>query len=328
MKKIFFNGMHFGQGGPVEVNKNIVKCLKGRVIVPTCRNTYFRYIQNYINIFRSDIVIFSGMFFHLSEIYLAKILRRKIIFIMHGCCHLELGYHNKIEDTVLRLSNLILCVSEHYMELMKNEYPQFAYKMEYLTNGIDWGEIKVLKDKLSNKLIRNDKRIILFGGGRVIKGNLFVCKAVQEINEEDGTNYFVDVYGYYRDNDDSKQISLIPCVKFNPVISREKVNIELMKSHIFIQNSFVESFGLALIDALQCGCDVLYSMNVGSKDIINSKDDMDIIYNSKDITEIKTKIRNLIKKSNNERLVLSIDKYSSSIEMAAEKLLKKCSRYE
>lgn len=318
--------MYFGQGGPVAVNQNLVRCLKDKVFIPTIRNRYLRFLQDCFNIFRSDIIIFSGIFFWQFEIYLAKVLRKKIIFIMHGCCHIEVKHASKIEDEILKCSDLILCVSEIFRNQMAIEYPQYAYKMSYLMNGVNWDEIDKMKARLPLNMKRDPNRIILFGGGRIVKKNYYVCRAVQEINEEDHANYHVDVYGYYRDSDDSQKIASIPCVTFHHVIPHDQVNVELAKSQLFIQNSSFEPFGLAVMDALLCGCDLLISRYVGAQDIIGNKEESDLIKDPCDINEIKSKIRYVLKHSNNYRLLTSVDRESTSIQTAAQNLLGFCAR--
>ena len=171
---------------------------------------------------------------------------------------------------------------------------------------------------------KDPRRIILFGGGRTEKKNLYVCKAVQLINESGLYDLHVDVYGYYRDTDDSPLIVAIPCVTFHHVIPHDLVNVELAKSRMFIQNSQFESFGLALIDALSLGCDVLFSTNTGAKDIITARQESDIINDITDVDEIKDKILKTLECPNNKRLYDSIDKEKTSLQAAVDNLMSRC----
>lgn len=319
---VLFIGGYRNPGGPNEVNRNLLKFLPHNFRKLNKKNTIFQLIEYIAKIITSDIVIFSGLMFHKIQINIAKILNKKIIYIMHGCAKLELGIENQDEELILKSSDYILCVSDKYSQIIKHIFPRHSYKIKILQNGINWDEIDTIK--ANNNFQRDSNRIILFGGGRKEKQNYYICKAVQELNNKYDTKLTIDLYGYYRDYDDSKLIAEIPCVTFNNVIPHSEVNIELLKSNIFIQNSKFESFGLAVIDAIGLGCNVLISKNVGALDVIKEKKDTDIIYNPTDINEIKRKLLNLISIPNNHRLLNSIDKENTSLEYAAKKLTEYC----
>lgn len=93
---------------------------------------------------------------------------------------------------------------------------------------------------------------------------------------------------------------------------------------MFIQNSQFESFGLALIDALSLGCDVLFSTNTGAKDIITARQESDIINDITDVDEIKDKILKTLECPNNKRLYDSIDKEKTSLQAAVDNLMSRC----
>lgn len=321
--KVFFYGLYRRPGGPCEVNRNIVRCLSGQVMTKDKYGKISGRIENIVKILRSNVVIFSGLMFYNYELIIAKLLKKKIIYIMHGCARIETG-KNRLEEQVIKKSDLILCVSSMFRKVMSDIYPEYNNKYQVLFNGINWEEIRSQKENLHETIVRNCNRIILFGGGRGTKMNLKVCQAVQNLNDAEGTNFHVDVYGYYRDGDDSREISKIPCVQFHHVIPHAQVNIELMNAQIFIQNSEFEPFSLSIFDALQCGCDILLSQYVGCKDIIPGLSTSDIIYNPSDLDELKEKILELRKNSNNVRLLSSIDKCTTGIEHRAKELLRYC----
>lgn len=324
-QSIFFYGPYFNPGGPSSVNFNLVCCLKGKVKILTTRNRFLTRLERIYKICISDVIVISGMMFYAYEFKLAKLLHKKVVYLMHGCTYIEQGHQNKAENLILNGANLILCVSNTYRNLISKVFPENANRMQVLYNGIDWDFLNSFVVK--NQAIiqqRDSKRIILFGGGRKEKNNLIVCQAIQSINEENGTDFHIDVYGYYSESNQSKLISQIPCVRFNHVIPHEQIYFELLKSKLFIQNSKFESFSLGLIDALACGCDVLLSKNVGARDIINSLQPTDIIEDVDNLEEIKTKILHVLKQSNNSRLFHSINQSKTSLSYSAEKLLEYC----
>ncbi len=326
---VFFHGAYHLPGGPSQVNRNMVKYIKGQADYKHgYRNRIFDYAENFLKIIKSHVIVFSGLLFKPYELKLAKLLGKKVIYIAHGCAYIESQKALPIENEIISKADLILCVSENFCKILKQTFPEYGDKMNVLRNGIEWNEIPDLLETQSSQIIRDQKRIILLGGGRRTKRNMDVCRAVQEINDEMNMDYHVDVYGYFKDSDDSKAISEIPSVTFHNVIPHNMILVEMAKSHLFIQNSEFESFSLALIDALQCGCDILVSKNVGAIEIIPGLKDDDVIRDPGDVNEIKDKIKKVLIKENSERLLSSIDKNSSSAETAVSILMKYCRQYE
>ncbi len=323
--RIMFVGSYRNPGGPNEVNRNIISHLPGSVSYQKHTNRFLLRSESLLKIMMCDVVVFSGMMFRPYELSLARLLGKKIIYIMHGCAKFESGESNSAEKQIFRYADRILCVSHTYSEMVKRAFPDIAHKVGVQMNGINWAELTALRQAFDKSGEAKDpRRIILFGGGRTEKKNLYVCKAVQLINESGLYDLHVDVYGYYRDTDDSPLIAAIPCVTFHHVIPHDLVNVELAKSRMFIQNSQFESFGLALIDALSLGCDVLFSTNTGAKDIITARQESDIINDITDVDEIKDKILKTLECPNNKRLYDSIDKEKTSLQAAVDNLMSRC----
>ena len=328
MKKIFFAGIPFGIGGPREVNKNMIEALGERVIHLKSRNKLIHVFEMIYQMARCNIIIFSGVSAY-DYIFAqwATITHRKIIYIMHGCNELENKINRcsnplceKSQLALMKCAHKILCVSKVHAKIMKDYYPQFHYKIDYLTNGINWTYLDT-EIETNEKFIRDKRKIVLMGGGRITKRNLNVCLAIEQLNNEYNLNLSVDVYGSFRNNDESKEIANLSCVNFKGIFPHQVLLQHLKTAKLFIQNSEFESFSLGVIEALLCGCDLLLSQYVGAKDILNVQDS-DIIYNPMDITELKTKIMNILQYSNNKRLVKSINRESTSIQTAANNLLK------
>ncbi len=325
-KKIFFAGNYFKSGGPWIVNKNLVQCIKNRASYVTQQNKYLRFFETLNKIIPAKVVIFScPTQYDFITVLFCKLLKKKIIYIMHGCMALEYKINNnttnkiglKNERILLKNSDLILCVSHTYKELISQTYPQYQMKLDVLINGINW---ELLQSPTQPK-IKNDKQIILMGGGRRTKKNLYVCQAIQNINQKYHTNYQVAVYGDLLNYDDSQAIAAIPCVTFHETVPHQEILQQLRISKLFIQNSDFEPFSLGVIEALCCGCDILISKNVGAKDIIRELQSDDIIYNTMDLTELEAKILKVLQQGNNCRILSSIDKKTTSIEYAANNLL-------
>ncbi|UTW68395.1 glycosyltransferase [Anaerobacillus sp. HL2] len=87
-----------------------------------------------------------------------------------------------------------------------------------------------------------------------------------------------------------------------------------------MQNSYLESFGLAAVEALISGCDILLSKNVGSICVITSSKQTDIIYDFDNPIEVAEKIEYLLKNTN-KRLLNGIERDKTSYQYAANRLL-------
>ena len=324
---IFFAGNYFKLGGPWEVNKNLVQSLGNRTTHLIQQKGYLRFIETLSKIIPAKVVIFScvSKYDHITVPF-CKLLGKKIIYIMHGCMALEYKMNNNTlnnaglrnEKKLLEKSDLILCVSNIYKEIIAKNYPQYQKKLDVLMNGINWKMFQSIPQTQR----RNENQVILMGGGRRTKRNLYVCQAIQNINQKYHTNYKVLVYGYFLNYDDSKLIADIPCVTFRNVIPHQKILQQLKSSRLFIQNSDLESFSLGVVEALCCGCDILISKNVGARDIMQNIQSNDIINNPTDLEELEDKILKVLQNSNNQRLLSSIDRVTTSTEYAANKLLK------
>lgn len=318
-KRIFFAGQHWRENGPSEVNKNIVANLPYDVARLRIKNRYLMRIECLLKILWCKVLILSAIGHKQYEIKLAKLLRRRIIYIMHGFGADDSLYFQKMEALLLPHVDKILCVSSPFCQLAQKRFPQYANKMEVLTNGVAWEKIE--KEITNKKVERDDNEIILIGGGREIKRNLIVCKAIEQINIKKGMSLHISVYGTYNENDDSPRIKDISCVTYHELIPHDELLRKYTASRLFIQNSRIESFGLAVVEAIIGGCDILLSKNVGAIDIIPGIQPMDIINDVSDINEIKEKILYLLEHSNNHRIIHSIDRKNTSLKKATERLL-------
>ena len=263
-------------------------------------------------------VIFSALGYKDYELWLIKVLKKKLIYIMHGFAEDDSVFLYNKEQKLLPFADLILCVSEPFRQLVANRFPQYKEKLNVLTNGIDWC---VMINSISGvEIERQDNEIILVGGGRIIKRNLNVCKAIQMLNKS-GYNLHVSVYGCYNENDESQQIKNFPFVSYYGLVSHKELLMAMKKARLFVQASKCESFGLGVVESLICGCDLVVSMNVGVISIISSISSEEIIFDSSDIFEIKQKIENVLRNPNNSRLIDGIDREETSIETSVSKLI-------
>lgn len=321
--KVFFCGNYFDDSGPGAVNKGYYTYLKDYFVFYKYSNKYIRILEAIWYTLINDVIIFSGVA-EVDKILipLCRLFKKKMIYIMHGWLKLENELNEvtnsngeESESKLLKYSNLVLCVSNQYSLMVKERLPQYATKISYLTNGIDWS----LMSSPNSFEARPHDSIVLIGGGRRTKRNLEVCKAVELLNNKKQYNLRINLYGY-SDGRDIPEIIKFPFVNFHNIVPHQELIASMNKSYLFIQNSEFEPFSLGAVEALTNGCNLLISKNVGARDYLAGENDNDIINNPEDIDEIAKKIEYVLKNPNNSRLLNSIDRNTSSVSYQADKL--------
>lgn len=318
--KNYFIGLQNLNVSPCFVNREIYPFLKKHGFKTHYRKTgLLKRLSSYFRILTSGDILISGIFVHHTEIRLMRLLGKKYTYLMHGSAAMETGVLHPIERLVLENARQIVSVSAVHARMIRDQYPEYAHKVVEWFNGINWEELDELRASYKDAC-RDPNKIILIGGGRTMKGNLEVCRAVEELNREKGMNLRIDVYGELLDDDLSPQIRALECVDYHSVVPREEILKRYAESTLFVANSLFDTFNLAVIEALGMGASVLFSKNVGVRDIIAARTDDDVIDDVTDIDEIKRKILNVLMQPNNARLLGSIDRETTSWQARAEQL--------
>jgi len=329
-RKVLFIGDCLSDTGPAIVNKNLKIYLSDRIKFVYSKNKIVRTIQILTRLTQSKAVILSGISrANIIVFKLKKITGTKIVYLMHGSVTKENeinktsnSYAESLERYHLTNSDQIVCVSKRFMEWMHEQYPEFSHKFNYVTNGVDWSllskrNIEKLKDR---QLQRENNYIMSIGGGMPRKNILRICEAINQINKEESLNLKLIVLG--GQGKDIEKIIKYPFVEFYGVVPYDKVFEYYHKSNVYIQNSSFETFGLAPIEALLSGCNLLVSKEVGALDLIGGISELDIIYDTNNVNEIREKILNVLSNTNNERLLSGININNTSVEHQAKSLLK------
>ena len=333
--KVFFSGELNISAGPANVNKLLKRELDKlseeeldgkKIYYIKNKNIILKQLEVIWKTLISDVIIYSGtLHVNILSIKLARFLRKKNLYIMHGCVKYESQFNGepnpnglKIEETQMKKADLICGVSEVFMNWIKDNYPQYRSKVDCLTNGIDWD---IFNDYQKLTHCEKKSQIVLMGGDRKTKMNLQVCLAVQQINQETENQLSVLVFG--KDdphNAENRAMRKIPCVKLMGNQPHDVVLKELCQSILYVQNSIFEPFGLAVIEALMCGSNIVISSNVGAKTIFDI-DDRFVIDDCTSLKDVKNAILSGIEYNNNEDILSTIDKDKTSGAASAKKLL-------
>lgn len=320
--RTFFVGDFLTSTGPAIVNANIKKSVGNRGLYSNAKNNLFRVFECFFKTLVSDCVFFCSFSkLDIIGIKFAKFFNKPTFYLMHGRISKENmlnGISNlkieKEEKYLLDNINYIFCVSKQLYEEISLE--GFKEKADYIFNGIDYKKIII------NSNVKKDKNIIMSTGGLMPrKNNIIICEAIKKINKNYNKNIKYLILG--EDYGNLELIKKYNFVKFYSSMKQEECLKYMKKSFLYIQNSCYETFGLAAIEALVNDCNLLISKNIGSKDIIKTINNDDIIFDINDVNEIANKILKVFEKPNCLRLQEGLDKIETSIEHRGKELLEK-----
>lgn len=314
MKKIYFIGDLLNNTGPAIVNKSYYPFLKNDVIFCFSNNKLFRSIHFLIRILFINNVIISGYSkLNILLLKISKLLNKKTFYLMHGFVKEEIKYQNVLHsdekikseyEMLSRVSNIV-CVSESFSKFLADTYPEFKNKIRFVNNGVD---ISIDKPRVDHDIFT----IISVGGGKKRKNNLRICESIKKIGKP---IRFIIIGDSAEEGSEIKKYSF---VEYYESLSHDEVLDKMCESDLYIQNSYFETFGLAVMEALECGCNLLLSKNIGAISILDNLSDDDIIYDNDSLEEIIKKIN---KKLTEVECNISYDKNKCSCEHESNKIL-------
>lgn len=322
MSRIFVVGDHKTGTGPANVTKEYIRCLPKGTLYQKRTSKIGRLPELYFNILRSDIIFFSGYSAqNVIGMKFAKKLHKPTAYLVHGAIthensinHNENAHMSEIEEETLALADKLFAVSNKFCGWMKENYPQYSDKIDYVTNGID--------ERTVNSDISGDNtKILSIGGGMPRKMILHICEGIERINAKSPNPLTLYVIG--KDGADTEAINKFPFVKDLGLVSAEKKEELFRECGIFIQNSCFETFGLAPVEALCAGMNILCSKVCGVLDLFPSADEHDIIDDYSSANEVAEKIKYIIDNPNREKLLSDIDFETMSWEARSKELIVK-----
>lgn len=312
-KKVYFSAKFTDKTSPSMVAREYYKYLKPYCYTCKQKSKVLRFIHFLFNLRKIDTVFILGRSkFNYYVAKLSKKFGKRIAFLMHSYRKIEDMYDYDIhqlrqcEIEILKLTDKIICVSKYLAETVKKDLPEYKNKIYWVNNGIT-------KYECENK-VKNSKYVIMStGGGLRIKNNLAICEAIKKINNKNIKFVVIGELGV-----DGEKIKKYSFVEFYEYLPHDIVLEKMKESDLYIQNSFYESFGLAICEAICMKCNILISKNIGMIDVLEKYDKNIIIKNNQDIEEIKDKIVWTI---NNDPMKCKLD-YNNTWKKSSEELIK------
>lgn len=309
--------------GPANVTQSYLEYLPADTMKLKHTGKGMRVLEILGKVLLADVVLCSGYSGqNIVTMKWAHFLKKPVAYLMHGCVEHENAINgvpdskmNHIERETLRLTDMIIAVSAQFAAWLWEHYPEYMDKIEFVSNGVSWNELGTLDADVT----REPDRIMSIGGGMPRKMIRYICEAVDHLNRTEQMNLKLTVIG--DTGYDTKEINSYSFVENKGLVSFDETVKLLHQSRLFIQNSCFETFGLAPLEALACGCDLLLSDKIGARFIIKGLKEEDLIHDYSNRDEIADKIKSILQHGNQERLQASIDKESTSWEARTTQLL-------
>ena len=326
--RIFLAGDAVSGTGPANVTKYYIQNLPDGTLYLKRRSKILRAAEIVINTLRADVVVYSGYSKqNILGLNLAKKLKKPSAYIMHGCVEYENEINlepdekmNEVERKTLGLADLVIAVSENFCNWLKEYYPEYSDKFDHVSNGIDTDLIHTASEREEY-----DRHMIFsIGGGMPRKKIKHICEAVEKLRNGYDPEMYLTVIG--DKGADSAEIGSYDFVDNRGIVTFEEGVVLFKRAALFVQNSCFETFGLAPIEALVCGCPILCSRQVGALSLIKDLHDTDVIENYDDPDEIAEKIRVTLENSNAKRLIADLEWESNSWKARSRALTSKLSK--
>ena len=341
---VFVVGEQCSETAPAKITRQLVEHFPSDTLSQKRTNKILRLFELYIKLPKAGKIICSGFSKqNLICFRYAKKHAKTSFYLMHGCAEFENQINGCVDETMVKaeqdmlsLVDYIVAVSEPYAEWLKIRYPQHKDKILVATNGIDWESIeKTLqnnkqREAVANSKIRINNRILTSGGGLPIKNILPICEAIDLIyqkarfeNTKDISLPELVVIGPEGIN--SAEIKKFPFVSYLGSLSQKEVYEQMTMAKLYIQDSLLETFGLAPVEAIVCGCELLLSKEVGAINVIQNLSDLNsenMINDNMDVNEISEKIVKLMTETSEKKVFekKNLVQYNTSIVKRALQL--------
>lgn len=319
--------------GPANVTKEYIRQLGPEASCLKAVSRPGRAVEFLFRIPFASVVLCSG--YSGQNILAAKwahFFRKKCVYLMHGSVahenrinHCEDEKMNRIESETLRLCDRIYAVSGRFAEWLRERYPEYRDKIEAQTNGVDGTRLTgaSASDQRGSALDRDYSCLLSVGGGMPRKRILRICEAVELLrNEEAYASLRLIVIG--DEGADSEAINRYSFVENQGIVGSEKAKELYRRAGLFIQNSCFETFGLAPMEALSEGCDILVSEEVGALELFDRTGLSDyIVDDCEDVRELSEKIRGALGSGNSQAFRRAFIGEKASWEMRAGEIREK-----
>ncbi len=253
-------------------------------------------IKRYSEIKENILFIYS-----ISEVpILTRFLKKSNILLFHICQGVETHHFGQTIQELLSEKwyfDLLHAVQVGRITISNslNNYflDRFGQKTIQITNGISH---KYIEREIKPKNFKEKKINILFVGNPnfILKNFLTIIKSLALLNEKYAKYEFLltIIDGSFNGLKTSEQIQGIQINYFSCPTIECMIN-QYQKSHIYINSSVYEGFGLPTLEAMACGTPVIQANNSGLDGIVEDNENC-LMFNPMDEVELSDKIFEII----------------------------------
>ncbi len=307
MKLALIGDFHSGKGMAI-ANRDIKRDLETLYDVSCSKETGIlrRLWEQCVLVFRCDeLVLCSATLMNYPAVWLAQLQKKRYVYVMHGLTTFETTFEyppagdqwtnafRRYERYILAHAGRIVCVSGLFGDWIRERFPFCSGKIDFVYNTVDTGKCEAI---LRSSPGRVPNTVLSSGGGRKQKNICTVAAAL----EESGSGLMLHVAG--KEFSQGNEIRSHRNVVWHGEMPHDDLLTLMASSSLYVQNSIFETFGIAVVEALFCGCSILVSENTGCLPLFRNLREEDIIRDVYDKEEISRKIRHLMAHPNNARL--------------------------
>ncbi|MCR5790460.1 MAG: glycosyltransferase family 4 protein [Lachnospiraceae bacterium] len=270
--KVLIVGDHKTGSGPAVVTGRYIGLLGEKAFCLKSSAKPLRALELFCKLPFASVVLCSG--YSAQNILAAKgahVFRKKCAYLMHGSVDHENEINlcpdpkmTRVEYETMRHCDRIFAVSGRFAAWLGKRYPEFSDKIEAQTNGID----QAVPD--GQGIARKPGMLLTVGGGMPRKRINRICEAVSSLKKKEGfQDLCLTVIGAKGAFSDA--IDRYDFVRDLGVVDQTETARLFREASLFIQNSCFETFGLAPMEALAAGCDLLLSEEIGALELFDEK---------------------------------------------------------
>lgn len=229
--------------------------------------------QMYFYLKKKDFDIIHAHNYHALPAFFASIAPRGRFFFSpyyHGGSgsplrNLLLVPYRYIGGTIFEKADKIVCLSNHEMKLIENDFHVPSSKLIRIPSGLNNQEFKYLKE-----IIREKKTILYAGRLESYKGLQYVIETMPLLPEYRLTVIGEGNYGE-KLKKQAEELHVNDRIDWLKHIERNELLSHFKSADVFINLSTFESYGITVAEALACGTPCIVSTESALEDFIDGE---------------------------------------------------------
>lgn len=287
---VSFWGDFESKNGPAQCNRMIYSILFGCEYSKEYRNLVDRVFSFFSESKKSETIIISG--FSIYTVLSLFLYKKEIVYYCHGLVKYEIQWTKKNLNSMINLAIERMILKKASKIIFVSEMLQQQCLDYYCLNGSKSYVLYSLFDKISQKENQKDDFLIVStGGDNVQKNNFQILQAIDYLNTKKGFKYKYLIVGNIENQSKFNGYDFVETVGVVPHEDALKV---ISRAKLFIQNSYFETFGISILEAITEGCNILISKKCGISEVIGNRKEDYLICDTDSLEKIAAKIHEMM----------------------------------